>query len=120
MDLSVFEKYYRLDKTIFGDNLISKDTWSFQVGVCKRTLQRWEKEIVNNSVLKNLYHQFSKVPKALDGYKRFILLAIYQLKNGLIDNKRHNNKSVLKWIEEHHIDLIRLKFNKWRTNDVIN
>lgn len=118
MVLNLFTEKYRLDKNIFDDTLMSKDKWSFAIGVSKRTMQRWEKEIVNNSVLKYLYHQSSKVSKALDGYKRLILLAIYQLKNGLIDNKRHTNKSAIEWIENHRIELIRLTFNQWRIQNV--
>lgn len=117
MDFELFTKRFRLDKSIFDDSFMSKDKWSFAIGVCKRTLQRWEKDIVNNSVLKYLYHQTSNVSKALDGYKRLILLAIYQLKNGLIDNKRHSNKSAVKWIEENRLNLMRLKFNQWRNQD---
>lgn len=119
MNLDLFTKRFRLDKTIFDDSLMSKDKWSFAIGVSKRTLQRWEKEIVNNSILKNLYHSSKdNVSRALDGYKRLILLAIYQLKNGLVDNKRHTNKSAIKWIENNRLQLIRLTFNQWRSQDV--
>lgn len=109
-----------LPLTVFDDHLLSKNAWGFALGISEKTLQRWEREIVDKSELKNVYHWHHKKingvirPNPLDGYRRFVMTVIYQLKVGNYDANRRTNPMVREWVNTHKVEIGRTNFYKWR------
>lgn len=113
---------WRIPVSAFGDDLISKNQWAWVLEINSRSLQRWEREVIDKSgTIAENYH-FKKLdknaiihPKPLDGYRRLILLAVFCLKRGH-DGTRHTNLSAIDYLVDNGDKLTRAQFYKWRNN----
>ena len=110
----------RVPVEAFGGYLLSKNQWGWVLGKSERTLQRWEREIIGSNIsFASIYH-FKKIkpgqiinPSPLDGYRRFILLAIYSLKSGIIDGRKYSNSEVIEYFADKQDCFLRSNFSAW-------
>ena len=113
---------WRIPVTAFGDDLLSKNQWAWVLEINSRSLQRWEREVVDKTgAIAENYH-FKKLspgaiihPKPLDGYRRLILLIIFRLKKGY-RGARHTNSSAIDYLVSNQEKLSRAQFYKWRNS----
>jgi hypothetical protein len=102
--------------TVFTNELMSKEQWGFVLGVSRKTLQRWELQIIR--VCNNYQSRYygGILPGSanfkgcmLDGYRKFLLFLIAQLKKN-----RKTNKQVIDYLNDNEDTLTRRNFTNWR------
>jgi hypothetical protein len=89
---------------ILSNDLLSKKDFGLLIGVSDRTLQRWEREIVEaDKVIALHYYRFQQYEKPgfqvpmLDAYRRMILLVIRKAK--LLGNSKTRIIEILQKLE---------------------
>jgi hypothetical protein len=97
------------------------------LGISRRSLQRWEREIVDELLSESplfvkMYHlkrdyRLGDKLKPLDGYRKFILTTILFLKRGWLSGKPESNQGARKYLLSNQAILGRSSFNNWRENE---
>lgn len=110
-------RFLRLKK-MFGAELMSKNQWSFALGISHRSLQRWERVYIDSPqellMFARVYHKsFVLKPSALDGYRRLVLTVIYFLKKGWITGRIETKERVIKWLIENQSNISRRQYEEW-------
>jgi hypothetical protein len=96
--------------TSFTDDLISKKEWASVLGVDRKSLQRWESQIilVCDSYRGRYFYGESR-GCMLDGYRKFLLSLIAELKK-----LKKNNEQVVQYLNQNEAILTRRNFTNWR------
>ncbi len=105
-------------KDCFGAELMSKNQWSFALGISHRSLQRWERVYIDRQpellMFARVYHRsYALKVSALDGYRRLILTIIYFLKRGWITGQAETKEGIAKWLIENQGDISRRQYEEW-------
>lgn len=105
-------------KSQFDSYFLSREQWANCLGVGRTTIWRWERNIIRLVV--SILQEYQTGNDYLDGYQRFILAAIYALKNGYVEEGRKmSNEEVKSYLRKKRGELTRIKFENWRTENGI-
>jgi hypothetical protein len=101
---------------------VTRDYWANKLQINRKTIQRWELEIINSKPkFAYLYYDGNKrkSKSKLDLYQRFFLSLIYSLKEGLVTGFVMTNQDVISYLEAKEgnkprwMGLTRQEFQKW-------
>lgn len=102
--------------------LVTRENWANQLNVNRKTIKRWEDEIIaSKPKFAYLYYDGNKLKgrNKIDLYQRFFLSLICSLKKGLATGFVMTNQEVIDYLEAKEGDrprwmgLTRQKFQKW-------
>lgn len=96
--------------------------WAKTLGISRKTIERWEKHIINSHIkFAYLYYNGNqrKNKLGLDWYQRFFLTLIHSLLDGLVTGLPMTYGQVIAWLEDKQgnkprwMRLARPEFQKW-------
>lgn len=103
-------------KTQFDPYFTSRGQWADCLGIGRTTIWRWEQNIIRLVV--SILQEYQTGHDYLDNYQRFILAAIYALKNGYVEEgNKMSNAEVKAYLRKKRDFLTRQQFENWRTSD---
>ncbi len=99
----------------FEPYFLSREQWADCLGIGRTTIWRWEQKIVRLVIA--ILQEYQTGHDYLDNYQRFILAAIYALKNGYVESGRKmSNDEVKSYLRKKRTSLTREQFENWRSN----
>lgn len=105
-------------KSQFDPYFLSREQWADCLGVGRTTLWRWERNIIRLVIA--ILSEYQTGHDYLDNYQRFILAAIYALKNGYVEEGRKmSNEEVKSYLRNRRDKLTRMQFENWRISNGI-
>lgn len=109
----------RIFEGLKHENLLTREEWGDVLGICRRSVGRWEQEIISNvRPISNDYFTVKRMRAPyLDPYQRFILALIYIVKGGL-DNRNKPHQTAIDFLKVNFMNLKREQFEQWRKNNV--
>jgi hypothetical protein len=103
----------------FDPHFLSREQWAECLGIGRTTIWRWEQNIIRLVVA--VLSEYQTGHDYLDGYQRFILAAIYALKNGYVEEgKKMSNDEVKAYLRSKRSELTRDQFENWRIKNGVH
>ncbi|MEH2201234.1 hypothetical protein [Nostoc sp.] len=103
----------------FDPYFLSRHEWAQCMGIGRTTIWRWEEKIIRLVIA--ILQEYQTGHDYLDNYQRFILAAIYALKNGYVESGRKmSNDEVKAYFREKRTLLTRKQFENWRIGNGVH
>lgn len=99
--------------TIFSENLLTRKEFASLLGISRKTLFRWERNIVFKVSPVSTAYLSGLTPRSLylDNFQRFVLSLIFCLRNS--SSFGYSTEDVIRFLRLNFMQLKREQFNSW-------